>query len=201
MLSGAAISSFATEISKIAAKQQETLPKADIKEIKREVELWNKLRAMEPKVKIKIDRDAEAYGGAYFDQQAKMIGLTRKDYESLAHELGHVEMDKKFLGRLMQHPISRSAFEATPIAAILGGVLLAKGKKLGLLLPIATATPTLLSEWLVTRKGGKKLELVGASKKEIDKYKKNLKASFKTYSSVIPKALLATGAGVVAGSL
>jgi len=199
MLPEVAIASFISEISKIAAKQPSL--KAELKEIKRDVELWNKLRAAEPKVKIKIDRAAEAHGGAYFDQQAKMIGLTRKDYESLAHELGHAEMDKKFLGRLLQHPTGRYAFEQTGKAAILGGVLAARGKKWGLLLPVATAAPTLLSEWLATRKGGKKLKLVGASKKEVEKYRKNLKDSFSTYASIIPEALMGTGAGMIVGKI
>jgi hypothetical protein len=134
MISHKALHSFNDELLKIA-KETRALTDKELKEIEREVELWDKLRGVSP-VKIKIDvKKAKEHGGGYFDQVAKTIGVSRKDYESLAHELGHAELDKRIWGKALQHPVAVGAFDWTPIAGALGGVLLAKGKKMGLTWP------------------------------------------------------------------
>ena len=178
MISSTSIRAFSNELEKIAAAS--TAPDVDVKQLEREVDLWNKLRKISP-VKVKQDRMADLHGGAYFDQQAKEIGLSKKDYESLAHEIGHAELDKKLLGRALQHPLARDAFYLTPIAGAIAGVLAAKGKKMGLMLPVATTLPTVGSEMWATHKGKKKLKEIGATKEEIDKYKKNLRSSLISY--------------------
>jgi len=191
-MSGIHVQSFSDELLKIA-KDAETKPaigKQEIKGIRRDIELWNKLRGSTP-IKIQVDAKADKYGGGYFDQIAKEIGISRKDYETLAHELGHAEMDKRLWGRIIQHPISRGVFPWTPVAGALGGVLLSKGKKMGLLLPLATATPTLISEGMATSKGSKLLKDIGATKKEVDKYKKEMDGAFGSYSASIPMAAMA----------
>ena len=184
------MSSFSDELLKIAVDAAPKLKKEDVKEIEREVELWNKLRGISP-VKVKIDRKAAMHGGGYFDQQAKMIGMSTKDYETLAHEIGHAELDKRILGKLLQHPINRAFFPWTPVAGALAGVGLAKGKKWPLAIPALTSLPTLLSERWATRKGSKALKGVGATKKEIEDYKKVLKESGGTYDMAVPAAMIA----------
>lgn len=199
MIPHTALHSFNEELLKIA-KKENRLGKEELKTIEREVELWNKLRGSSP-VEIKVDEDkSKEYGGGYFDQMAKTIGVSRNDYESLAHELGHAELDKKLWGRMLQHPVPVNAFEWTPIAGALGGVLVSKGKSVGLLLPALTAGPTLITEHLATRKGAKKLEEVGATKKEIEKFRKNLKDSYGTYLSIGPETAGGALAGMVVGS-
>jgi len=184
---------FSDELLKIA-KDAETKPaslgKQEIKGIKRDIELWNKLRGSSP-IKIKVEAKADRYGGGYFDQVAKEIGISRKDYETLAHELGHAELDKRLWGKIVQHPIARGAFPWTPVAGAIGGVLLSKGKKMGMLLPLATATPTLISEGMASSKGSKLLRDIGATKKEVDKYKKEMGGAFGTYFSSVPMAAIA----------
>lgn len=195
----ASMRSFGDELSKIASSKEQGVPKVEVKQLKRDLELWNKLRGSSP-VKVKIDPEATQYGGGYFDQQAKEIGLSTQDYESLAHELGHAELDKKLLGRFLQGPTARGLFDWTPVAGALAGAGLATGKKLPLLLPLATVAPTLLSEHWATRKGAKHLETAGASKEEVEKYRKNLRSSLGSYGSVIPTSALAGVMGHLAAS-
>ena len=200
MISAASINSFGDELSKIAAaKPKKDIPKVEVKQLKRDLELWNKLRGASP-VKIKIDRDADSYGGGYFDQQAKEIGLSSKDYETLAHELGHAELDKKIIGRLLQGPTARGLFDWTPVAGALAGAGLATGKKLPLLLPLLTMGPTLVSEHWATRKGAKRLKAAGGSKKEVEKYRDNLRSSLGSYGATAPVAALAGILGHAAAS-
>jgi HAMP domain-containing protein len=180
MIHPTSIVAFRNELTKIAAKEDQVISDKDVKSIKRELELWNKLRKVSP-VKVKKDRMAVIHGGAYFDQQAKEIGLSKKDYESLAHEIGHAELDKKILGRILQHPTARAAMGLTPLAGAAAGALAARGRKLGLLLPVATAAPTVASEMWATSRGKKKLKEIGATDKEIERYKKNLRKSFGSY--------------------
>lgn len=191
MLSSQLIHAFGDELSKIAAaKPKKEISKAEVKQLQRDIDLWNKLRGSSP-VKIRIDRDADMHGGGYFDQQAKEIGLSSKDYETLAHELGHAELDKKILGRFLQGPTARGLFDWTPVAGAIAGAGLARGKKLPLLLPLLTAAPTLISEHWATRRGGGRLEAAGATKEEVDKYRKALRSSLGTYGSMAPIAILA----------
>ena len=200
MIPSTSMRSFGNELSKIAAaKSKKGISKAEIKQLKRDLELWNKLRGASP-VKIKIDRDADLHGGGYFDQQAKEIGLSSKDYETLAHELGHAELDKKIIGRLLQGPTARGLFDWTPVAGALAGAGLATGKKLPLLLPLLTMGPTLISEHWATSKGGKSLKAVGGTKKEIEKYRKNLRSSLGSYGATAPVAALAGIMGHIAAS-
>lgn len=191
MISEDSIRSFGNELSKIAAaKPKKEISKADVKQLKRDIELWNKLRGESP-VKIKIDRTADMHGGGYFDQQAKEIGLSSKDYETLAHELGHAELDKKILGRFLQGPTARGLFDWTPVAGAIAGAGLARGKKLPLVLPFLTAAPTIISEHWATRRGAGRLEAAGATMKEVEKYRKQLRSSLGTYGATAPVSALA----------
>ena len=179
MLNSPAIWAFRSELKKIAAAKP-SFQEEDVASLKRDVEMWKKMRKASP-VKVKKDRMADLHGGAYFDQQAKEIGLARNDYESLAHEIGHAELDQKIVGRILQHPKARALFNMTPLAGAAAGVLMAKGHKAGMLLPIATAAPTIASEIWATHKGGKKLKEQGATPEEVKRYKKGLRQSLVSY--------------------
>lgn len=201
MISSASMNSFGSELSKIAEKKPEKeLSKKDLKQIQRGIELWNLLRKKSP-VKVKIDRLADLHGGGYFDQAAKEIGMSSKDHETLAHELGHVDLDKNLIGRLLQHQIARGIFGLTPLMGAIAGASLARGRKLPLLIPVATAAPTLISERWATGKGGKRLKDAGASKKELEKYYSALSKSFSTYGATIPITLAAGLMGHVAAKV
>jgi hypothetical protein len=180
------MSSFSDELVKIAKDS-------------REKELWEKLKALSP-VPVEVNPEAELYGGGYFDPDKKYIGLSSEDRNSLAHEIGHAILDQSILGKAVQHPIGRAAFPWTPIAGALGGVLLAKGKKMGLLLPVVTASPTLLSESLATGKGSKKLREAGATDEEIKEYRKALRNSYSTYAGIIPEGIVAGALGYLAAA-
>lgn len=182
MISSTSIQAFSNELKKIAATDADgqLITEKDVQTIKREVELWNKLRKASP-VKVRQDRMADLHGGAYFDQQAKEIGLSKKDYESLAHEIGHAELDKKLIGRMLQHPAARTAFGFTPVAGAIAGAMAGRGNKKGLLLPLATAAPTIASEMWATHKGKKQLQAQGATPEEVRRYRKNLRDSLISY--------------------
>lgn len=190
MLPSISVQSFGNELTKIA--KDKTSPILDEESLRREIALWKKLRKLSP-VKVKKDVMADLHGGAYFDQEAKEIGLSRNDYESLAHEIGHAELDKMRLGRVLQHPHMRTAFNMTPLAGAVAGALASRGKKLGLLLPVATTAPTIASELWATHKGKNKLKEIGATPEEVKRYKKNLNKSFVSYMGPPTEAALAGG--------
>lgn len=191
---------FSDELVKISEAAGAKEAPIDVEAIKRKVELWSRLKNS---ANVPIEEghaDADDYGGGFYDTTTKTIGIGKgRDHESLAHELGHAEIDQSLLGKVIQHRLLHSLFPLTPVAGALGGVLLSRGKKWGALLPIATAAPTLISEWLATRKGAKQLEDVGATPEELEAYRKNLATSFATYHGVVPDTLLAGGAGFAVG--
>lgn len=62
---------------------------------------------------------------------------------------------------------------------------------MGLMLPLVTAAPTLISEGMASSKGAKLLKDLGAKKDELEKYKKEMAGAFGTYFSSIPMAAIA----------
>lgn len=153
-------------------------------------------------VKVRITSEAEHYGGGFFDMEKKEIGVSEKDFKVLAHEVGHAHLHERLLGRLIQNQAVRAA--SSPglfmnLAALGAGLLVAKGKKWGLLLPTLVAVPTLLSEGLATRKGGKLLEEAGATSKQRKDYHSNMRRGFATYLAGPAIGTLVAG-GIALGS-
>lgn len=177
------------------------LDKAEIATIKRQVDLFKKLQDAHPVAVVKVSPEAEAWGGGFYERDKNEIVTSKKDPEALAHELGHAMLDQAVLGKALQHPLPQGLFPWTPVAGALGGVLMAKGKKVGLLLPVATAAPKLLAEFLATRKGAKALKDAGASEEEIKQYRRSSKDAFKTYTGVVPQAGLSGGASFLLATL
>jgi hypothetical protein len=186
MLPARTYAAFASEMEKIAGYPN----RAPID--RHDAAVYRQLVKSSP-VPVRIDSEADRYGGGYFDQAKKEIGLSEKNFTSLAHEVGHAQLDEHLLGRIIQSRIARLAYTMTPLAAMGAGMLLAKGKKWGLLLPIATVAPTLISEHMATDRGGRQLEKLRASPDQIREYKDTLAKSFKTYLT-IPIASAAYGA-------
>ncbi len=169
------LTSFNDELRKLAADGKVPLSKAESK-------IFNTLMRGAP-VKVKITPDAVQYGGGYFDQVKKEIGISEKNYETLAHEVGHAHVDKHILGRIIQSRAARVASGVVPgvLAGVGAGLLMAKGKKWGLLLPAALAAPTVLSEALATHKGGKLLGEAGATEEQRKNYHSKMRDSLGTY--------------------
>ena len=155
-------------------------PRAEV--AKHRLALFKALRNGSP-VKIKMDQKADQYGGGYFDLQKKEIGLSGKDFAILAHEVGHADVDKHVTGKILQHHIVRRAFFLTPLAAMGAGMLLAKGKKWGIALPLLTAVPTLVSEGWATHEGRKRLEDLHATVLDKDYYKSVTRPGFASYAA------------------
>lgn len=187
--------SFSDELKKIAeAKTEKVLPIS-----KADHAIYGVLAKGSP-VKINIDDSAAELGGGYFDQDKKEITLSEKNFKVLAHELGHAQIHEHFLGRLMQSKAARVLFNATgsALASAGVGILMAKGKKWGLLLPAAVAAPTILSEALATHKGEKLLEEAGATRKQREAYGDSTRKGLGTYFGV---PLRGTLSGALIGSL
>lgn len=169
------LASFSDELQKIASEGKVPLAKAESK-------IFTQLMRGSP-VKVRVTPDAAQYGGGYFDQVKKEIGISEKNYQTLAHEVGHAHIDKHLLGRLIQSRAARVASGVVPgvLAGIGAGLLMAKGKKWGLLLPAALAAPTILSEALATHKGGKLLDEAGASQEQRKNYNDNMRRGLGSY--------------------
>ncbi len=167
--------SFSDELQKLASGEKVPLAKAESK-------IFTFLMRGSP-VKVKITPEAANYGGGYFDQVKKEIGLSEKNYETLAHEVGHAHLDKHILGQMIQSRLSRVSSGVIPnvLAGVGAGLLMAKGKKWGLLLPAALSAPTVLSEALATHKGGKLLEEAGATEEQRKNYSSRMRQSLSTY--------------------
>lgn len=167
--------SFSDELHKIAADGKVPLSRAESK-------IFNQLMRGSP-VKVRVTPEAAEYGGGYFDQVKKEIGISEKNYETLAHELGHADIDKHILGRMIQSRAARVASGVAPgvLAGIGAGLLMAKGKKWGLLLPAALAAPTVLSEALATHKGNKLLEEAGATEEQRKGYSSRMRQGLGSY--------------------
>lgn len=167
--------SFSDELQKLAAGEKIPLSKAESK-------IFTFLMRGSP-VKVRVTPDAVNYGGGYFDQVKKEIGISEKNYETLAHEVGHAQIDQHILGRMIQSRLARVASGVVPnvLAGVGAGLLMAKGKKWGLLLPAALAAPTVLSEALASHKGGKMLEEAGATAEQRKNYSSRMRQSLSTY--------------------
>lgn len=188
--------SFSDELTKISEEAKKKSP--DRQKIQRQVELWKKLRAGTD-TPVRVTGEADFYGRGFYDFKDKFVGVSQKDPHVLAHELGHADIDRNIVGKMIQNKVTSQAYPWTPVAGAVGGALLSRGKKWGALLPIATAAPTLLSEWLATRNGAKRLEGAGATPEEVDMYRSSMSDSASTYHAIIPETLLAGGLGYLAG--
>lgn len=168
--------SLASELRKLAAS------KAVIPIHQAEKQIFETLKKGSP-VRVKIVSEAAAYGGGYFDQVKKEIGIAEKDFHTLAHEVGHATLDQNILGRIIQSRPARVASSIIPaaLAGIGAGLLIAKGKSWGLLIPAALSAPTILSEFLASRKGGHKLEEAGANKPQMAEYANKMREGLSSY--------------------
>lgn len=175
-----AFPSFVDEIVKISRERAKKVPLS-----KADEHLFHAIKNGSP-VKVRITAEAVEYGGGFFDQEKKEIGLSEKKFETLAHEVGHAHLDEHLLGRLIQHQTMRGASSliAGALAGIGAGILMAKGKAWGLLLPAALSAPTILSEILATREGGKRLDQAGATEEQKGRYHSQMRQGLSTYFAV-----------------
>lgn len=169
--------SFSGEIQKIAERRRSLTPLSQADNA-----LYEAIKKKSP-VKVRITEEAAQYGGGFFDRDKKEIGLSEKKFDSLAHEVGHAHVDEHLLGRLIQHQAVRggASLIVGALAGIGAGILMAKGQRWGLLLPAALSAPTLLSEILAIRKGGRHLEEAGATEEQQAHYREQMRGALSTY--------------------
>ena len=182
--------SFTDEVLKIAERRSRKVPLSEA-----DRHLFEAIKKGSP-VKVRITPEAAQYGGGFFDQEEKEIGLSEKKFETLAHEVGHAHLDEHLLGRIIQHQTVRGASSliAGALAGIGAGILMAKGKAWGLLLPAALSAPTILSEILASREGGKRLDREGVSAEQKGRYDEQMRQGLRTYfAAPVLGSLIAAG--------
>jgi hypothetical protein len=167
---------FSEELLKISAPAKVSIQAAAGR-------IYRKLSRGSP-VKIRITKDADIGGGGYFDWGKEEIGMSRKDYEVLAHELGHVQIHENVLGRLIQNLPARISHATSGLSGIPASMLMAKGSNWGILLPAALAAPTLLSEAIASVKGDSLLQEAKATKEQQGQYRKRMLRAYGTYLSL-----------------
>jgi len=114
----------------------------------------------------------------------------------LAHEIGHAQFQESPIGKFMQHPISRGAQFAAPIAAYAAGRYLPtnKLKALGVAASLGLTAPTLISEGVADYKGYQHLKGLKATDEELSEYVSDLVGPQATYLAM-PAATLISGGG------
>lgn len=167
--------SFSDELHKMAAGEKIPIDKANAR-------IFTLLFKGSP-VKIRVTPEAAKFGGGYYDQVKKEIGISEKHYDTLAHEIGHAKVDQHIIGRIIQSRVARVASGIVPgvLAGIGAGLLVAKGKKWGVLLPSVLAAPTILSEALATREGRKLIEEYGGTQEQKDQYRAKMREGLMSY--------------------
>jgi Zn-dependent peptidase ImmA (M78 family) len=79
----AVYTAFSQELQKIAATKGDKVYKSVAKN---------------SPVSIRQHKDADEFGGGYFDQEKHEIVLSKKNYEVLAHEVGHAVLHEGIPG-------------------------------------------------------------------------------------------------------
>ena len=106
----------------------------------------------------------------------------------LSHELGHADIHKNMLGRLVQNPVTTGAASLAPALAGVGGF--ASGfsddervRRGAVLAPLAMSAPTLAYEAGASLLGARKLRRAGASGKQMLNAAKALVPAWGTYAA------------------
>lgn len=135
-------------------------------------------------VPVRTDPRAERYGGGYF--AGDHIGVTENpNINTLAHEIGHAQLNKSLFGKIIQSKLSRGAHSLGPLAALfMGPNVQGKGAPRALkalLIGLGLSAPTLLSEGMSSYKGYKNLQNAGATDDELKTYTRDLIGPQSTY--------------------
>ena len=128
-------------------------------------------------------------GHGWYSPSEKLITLGNKgsddEIPSLAHELGHVELNQGVVGRVIQSPLARGAAgDAWMIGGMIGAVAegsLARRIALSGGVAAAMQLPLLTGEAVASIKGHKMLAEYGAPRELLDLHRKLMLKGFGTY--------------------
>lgn len=132
----------------------------------------------------------------HFNPRTKRVSVQGKTPSLLAHEIGHANIEKSRLGRLLQNRYTLTAGGLSPVAGLASGgargALAARrgderdglGATVGksLIVPGLLAAPQLAYEGLASIKGMRMLRRAGASKPIVDNARKTLGRYWGTYA-------------------
>lgn len=140
---------------------------------------------------LAIDKEkADWFGGGAYDYMGDKIYLSKKDPSTLAHELGHAELERTIPGMLLQSRLGRAA-AASPIVPYLTGTLGASataasgsagvGALVGGALTAASHVPTLVMESWATSNGRRLLKELKADPRLQEEYEKSMASGMASY--------------------
>lgn len=141
----------------------------------------------------KVDVRVQENAGPHYSNAGRPYVSVRENEDPgiLAHELGHAEIDKSTIGKLLQS----QALRTVSMAAGAGGVALGilgnnpSHRTIGALIAVAATTPILGAEGWASAKAMDKLRQAGATEGEVGSAKTRLLKAFGTYAT-IPAGLL-----------
>jgi Zn-dependent membrane protease YugP len=165
--------------------------------LKRDTSKAGKERAQKLRDAIaKVDRtpvtEAKSRQGPHFDVSKERVVVRKNEApEILAHELGHAEIHRSPMGRLVQNPTANLVSGLSPLAGIIAGASAgSKGPSMGTALALAIATaPQALYEAEASRRGMRKMREAGASEEELSRARKKLMSAWGTYAIRAPEAV------------
>ncbi len=178
-LGSLAVRGVQRNLAETASKQKKDTPR--FKELRRRLE-----KASPTDVHVMAADDDR--GPHYDERNGKARVSIRKgeDPAILAHELGHAELDRETIGRIVQSPTVRIG---AVIATMIGStVASAKGHPgIGTAIASLASLPTLAYEGWATSRGLKQLETAGATPEEMSAARKRLTTAWGSYG-LIPVA-------------
>lgn len=124
--------------------------------------------------------------GPHYNKDSKGVQYVgvRKDEDPaiLAHELGHSELDREVLGRILQSLPSRLLFPAGSLA----GYAIARGGEptIGAVIAAASSLPILTYEGMASLRAVDRLKRVGATDEELSAAKKKLLQAWGSYATL-----------------
>lgn len=157
----------------------------------RNQELVKRLLANARDVEVKI-----APRGTAFDHHNPMFGgsvtaVHGSDAAILAHELGHHDLSKDRIGRLVQNPATTIAGNASALAtAALGLMRPRKGLTAARVITAAAAVPQVAYEGAASYKGLNRLREAGATEEELSAARNKLLRTWGTYALKLPENAL-----------
>jgi hypothetical protein len=148
----------------------------------------------------KNDRSKTHLPNGFYTLQGDRIHLTTTDPHVLAHELGHARNDEEALGRIIQSRYLYPLMNIGPLAGYVGGAALREAKHpvakaIAIGVPFLLTLPGMAAEAKASINGHHILRELGASEKELEKYRAKMIKYYMSYA--VNPAL--TGLSLVAG--
>jgi hypothetical protein len=137
--------------------------------------------------------------GPHYDSDSKKQWVSVRDKEDpavLAHELGHSELDREFVGSVLQSKLVRIG---TAVGGIGGAYAASRGHlTIGAAIAASSYLPVLAYEGMASMRGIDRMKRVGATEEELAAAKSKLLKAWGTYATM---PVASAGDALTAGAL